>query len=119
MSVRCYDYGSVVILDINLVRFDSTNASETRELMRAEVTDERTVYLVDMSKISFIDSSGVGALVGFIKFVGRHRRVELCGLTPTVRKVFRLTNLLSIFTVHSDTEQGLASHGHTRATSVR
>lgn len=111
MTVTCHDYGSLAVIEIALARLDSSNAPGAREEMRAIVTPERSVYLIDLHKVNFVDSSGVGALVGFVKFVGRERRVELCGLTPMVRKVFRLTNLLSIFTVHPDTDQGLADHG--------
>lgn len=118
MAIKCHDYGSLSVIEIDLPRLDSSNAPDAREAMRDLVTPDRGVYLVDMHKVMFVDSSGVGALVGFVKFVGRDRKVELCGLTPMVHKVFRLTNLLSIFTVHADAGQGLASHGAVPGTAL-
>ena len=114
MSVQISDYGAVRVIHVDLPRLDSVNAPETRAQMRDAVADGPKLFLVDLSKVSFVDSSGIGALVGFVKFVGRDRRVDLCGLAPMVRKVFRLTNLLNIFNVHIDVDQALAAHGQVR-----
>jgi anti-sigma B factor antagonist len=35
-----------------------------------------------------------------MKLLGPDRRLELSGLTPTVEKVFRLTRMDTIFTIH-------------------
>jgi anti-sigma B factor antagonist len=39
------------------------------------------------------------------------RRLELAGLTPTVEKVFRLTRMDSVFTIHPSLDQGLGHVG--------
>ena len=36
-----------------------------------------------------------------MKLLGPDRSLELAGLTPTVEKVFRLTRMDSIFTIHA------------------
>lgn len=110
MHLNCQDCGGAVLITLNAPRFDTTNAGEIREELREVLRDDRDIYLFDMSAVSFIDSSGVGTLIGFVKYAGRARRVELCGLAPNVTKVFRLTNLLSFFTIHQDADEGLLAH---------
>jgi len=110
MHVNCEDCGGAVLITLNAARFDTTNAWEVREELREVLRDDRDIYLFDLSRVSFIDSSGVGTLIGFVKYVGRTRRVELCGMSAAVTKVFRLTNLLSFFTIHQNADDGLLAH---------
>lgn len=114
MHVTCEDCGAVVLITITAPRFDTTTAEAIREVLRENTREDRDIYLVDFSHVTFIDSTGIGTLIGFVKYLGRSRRVELCSLSPVVRKVFRLTNLLSIFTIHHDVEEGLTAHRATR-----
>lgn len=56
--------------------------------------------ILDLGKVSFLDSSGLGAVVAVMKFLAPERRLELAALTPPVAKVFRLTRMDSVFTIH-------------------
>lgn len=56
--------------------------------------------VIDFSDVSFIDSSGLGVLVGALKRVREHGgEVELRGLTPATRKVLEITGLTKLFTI--------------------
>ena len=110
MHVTCEDCGGAVLITFNAARFDTTNAWEVREELREFLREDRDIYLFDLSHVAFIDSSGVGTLIGFVKYAGRSRRIELCGLTPAVTKIFRLTNLLGFFTIHQNVDDGLMAH---------
>ena len=118
MHVAFEDCGSAVLITIKTSRFDTTTAWEVREDLRECLRDDRDVYLFDLSDVAFIDSSGVGTLVGFVKYAGRSRRIELCGLSVTVQKVLRLTNLLNFFTIHQDLEEGLLAHRAVRQSAI-
>jgi anti-sigma B factor antagonist len=61
--------------------------------------------------VHFLDSSGLGAVVGVMKLLAPERRLELAGLTPTVAKVFRLTRMDSVFTIHPALAEGLPNAG--------
>ena len=79
-----------------------------KERMR-EVTkagDQRVV--LDLARVQFLDSSGLGAIVAVKKMLGPARPLELSGLTATVEKVFRLTRMDSIFTIHSSIEVAIS-----------
>jgi anti-sigma B factor antagonist len=51
--------------------------------------------------VNFLDSSGLGAVVAVMKLLMPARKLELAGLTATVEKVFRLTRMDSVFTIHT------------------
>jgi anti-sigma B factor antagonist len=54
--------------------------------------------MVDLSEVSYIDTSGVATLVEGLK-TARHRKTTLClqGLQGRVRHLFEVTGLLTLF----------------------
>lgn len=81
-------------------RIDAAVAIRFRDLMR-EITGQPAPRVVlDLSAVGFIDSSGLGAIVSVMKSLAPGRRLELAGLTPNVAKVFRLTRMDTVFTIH-------------------
>ena len=65
--------------------------------------------IIDLSDVSYMDSSGVASLV---KLLSRSRRfgasLILVALTERVRSVFEITRLDSVFDIRSTQEEALA-----------
>jgi len=118
MHLETQAHGPVMALTMTTPRFTGAVAREVRAEALAAIGDGHKVYLVDLSHVTQIDSSGLGALVGAMKHVGRYGRLELCGLLPRVRKVLRLTRLDGVFTIHRDLNAGLDAHFAPRARAV-
>jgi anti-sigma B factor antagonist len=62
--------------------------------------------VIDLSATTFIDSSGLGVLVGALKRLREangngHQTLVLTGLQPAVRKVFEITGLNTLFTIEA------------------
>ncbi|MCK4342200.1 MAG: STAS domain-containing protein [Phycisphaerae bacterium] len=56
--------------------------------------------LIDLSEVSYMDSSGVGTLVFVKREIERSgRRLVLIGLQPRVRSVLEITHLDKFFTI--------------------
>ena len=69
--------------------------------MRAVLQGFGGRVLLDMERIEFLDSSGLGALVGVMKMLDRGRRLELAACGTVVRKVLTLTRMDSVFVLHA------------------
>jgi len=65
-----------------------------------------------LSQVEFLDSSGLGAVVGSMKQLDRKRKLDLAGLTPSVEKVFRITRMDSVFRIFPDTNAALQDAAH-------
>lgn len=113
MEMTCEDHGNLVVLTLGDRRLDSASKAEFVTAAREAVRPDRQIYILDLSHVNFVDSSGIGAVVGFMKYVGHARRLELCGLNPTVQKVFRLTRLDKVFTIRDSCASCLAAHSST------
>ena len=107
MQLSVEEQGTTKVITLEDRRLDAAIAGEFKDQAR-EIADENTQLLVlDLSPVSFIDSSGIGAIVGLMKHMGRGRRMEICGLHPTVFKLFQLTRMDSVFVIHATREEAL------------
>ncbi len=92
--------GDIQIVKVNETRIDAAVAIRFKDSMR-EITGSGAPHVVlDLSEVEFIDSSGLGAIVAAMKQLGATRRLDLAGLTPMVDRVFRLTRMETVFTIH-------------------
>lgn len=110
MVLKHEDLGHLIVLTYGHRRLDGASSADFRAAARECVRSDCDVYLLDMSAVTFVDSSGIGVIVGLLKHLGRERRLELCSLSPMVRKVFRLTRLDKIFVIRKDREACLNFH---------
>lgn len=114
MELSFEDLGNLRVIKVQEDRIDAAAAIQFKDRMR-ELTEGAPAWvLLDLSRVGFLDSSGLGAVVAAFKQVGPDRRLELAGLTPTVEKVFKLTRMDSVFTIHAtvdDVTVGLADAG--------
>lgn len=89
-----------LVVQVLADRIDATGAIRFKDGMREITQRSSGPVLLDLSQVRFLDSSGLGAVVAVMKLLGPDRRLELARLTPAVQKVFRLTRMDSIFTIH-------------------
>jgi anti-sigma B factor antagonist len=102
MELVCEDFNDVRLIKVAEARIDAAVAIQFKDKMREATENGPSRILLDLSHVTFLDSSGIGAVVAAKKQAGPDRSLELAGLTPAVEKVFRLTRLDSVFTIHPD-----------------
>lgn len=98
----------LVVLTATCERFDAANAVQLKDAFSDAIAAEKGRVLMDIGSVSFMDSSGLGAMVASMKLLDRGRKLELCSLSPAVQKVFTLTRMYSIFSIHPDLETALS-----------
>lgn len=101
MNIVAEDRGDVLLVHVRERRIDAAVVirfkEEVRRILDASVAPR---VILGLSEVEFLDSSGLGAVVSVMKHLGAERKLELAQLTPTVQKVFRLTRMDSVFTIH-------------------
>ncbi len=66
--------------------------------------------LVDLGGVSTIDSSGIGELVSaFTTVSNRGGKLKLLNLPPKVNDILQITQLITVFEVHDNLQEALAS----------
>jgi anti-sigma B factor antagonist len=100
MELMAEQQGDVLVITILQDRIDAAGAIQFKDRMRELTQNLAKRVILDMSRVNFLDSSGLGAVVASMKALAPERKLELSGLTPTVQKVFRLTRMDSVFIIH-------------------
>ena len=87
---------------------DMHRSPELHQLLR-EVCEERPAKLVvDLSRVDYMDSSGIGTLVEIFRRVkGFEGEMILVALQPRVRGVFEITKLDKFFIIHDSVAEAL------------
>ena len=66
--------------------------------------------LLDLSKINYIDSTGIGELVGYLARHGdRGRKLILVNPSERIRKLLKLAQLDKLFPIFDDLESAVAA----------
>ncbi len=79
------------------------------ELLRAGEGDSPRV-VVDLSEVSFLDSTGIGVLVGALKRVReKGGALNFCGVQSRVRRVFEITGLMRALPIFESREAALTA----------
>ncbi len=85
---------------------DLEHSPTAREVLLDCVGKERDVF-VDMSKVSYIDSSGVASLVeAFQSSKKKGTRFALVAVNPAALRVLELARLDKVFTIHATLSEG-------------
>ena len=77
---------------------DYSQADELKKVLHDKV-DEKSIDLrVDLSKLDYIDSTGLGVFVGVMKKLkSNDKKVYLLNSKDNVRKIFKISGLDKIF----------------------
>lgn len=111
MNIDTDRLSDVYIMTPSVRRLDASVAAGFKEAIAREIGEDRKALIVDFSKIDFIDSSGLGALVSLLKMMNGKGEMMLCALNPGIRNMFTLTRMDRIFRICPDRAAALAQLG--------
>lgn len=85
---------------------DGTQAGQFRQEITDAVREGATVILIDFQNVTFMDSSGLGALVLSLK-TARTAGSELflCSINEQLQMLFELTNMDRVFEIFKNREE--------------
>ena len=82
---------------------------ELGEAIRAELEKGARKIVIDFSKVSYMDSSGVGELVGcFTSIKNKNGDLRICGMNSKIFGLMKMTSLHSVFEVRDTEAEALA-----------
>lgn len=94
------------IVHVEENRLDAAIATRFKDAMREIILQGAKRITLDMSRVDFMDSSGLGAMIATHKAVPPGVVLTLSGLTPNVVRVFRLTRMDTVFTIDATMDGG-------------
>jgi anti-sigma B factor antagonist len=97
---------------------DVYTAPRLRERLVDLVAGDAVHIIVDMRRVEFFDSTGLGVLVGGLKRVrARDGALTLVIDAERLLRIFRITGLIDVFPPHSSVADAIAAEPHWRKTA--
>jgi len=89
---------------------DVYTAPALREHLIDLVSQGNQHIVVDMERVEFLDSTGLGVLVGGLKRVrAQEGSLRLVSTQERILKIFRITGLEKVFPIHTSVDEAVAA----------
>ncbi|MBN1550403.1 STAS domain-containing protein [bacterium] len=112
MKIKTRDRDDIAILDISGEITIGQGDVQLRKEINELVNNKEIVNIIlNLSKVSFIDSSGIGEIVRSYTTVQKHGgKLKLMGLESKVRDLLTITQLITVFECFEGEEEAVASY---------
>jgi anti-sigma B factor antagonist len=107
MDIVVNQIKDVAVATILVEELDASNAGDFRRDI-APVLDAHSRLVLDLSRLRFVDSSGLGAFISCLrKLNAAGGDLKLCGMSKPVRAVFELVRMHRVFDIFDTPEDAV------------
>ncbi len=108
MKITKSQQGSVEVVVIEGVIKLGESAQLFSDYLNELLAEGSDSVLIDMTGIDYVDSTGLGELVGYLqRFEGQGRRLALLRPQSRILNLLRLTKLDEVFQIFSDENEAI------------
>lgn len=103
LKVKFTSRGTTLIASI-LGELDHHSTEYLKEKMESEILKSTTKNIIfDFSRVSFMDSSGLGVIIGRYKDVQKlNGKVAISNVNPQIKRVFEISGMFKLIPVYED-----------------
>ena len=110
MTISLEEKSGISVLRIE-GEVDLYNAPQIKDTVRKQIEGGKNQILINLRAVSYIDSSGIGALISSLSNVKKAGGVlKISDIQGSVRKVFELTKLTGFFEIFDNEEMALGTY---------
>ncbi|MEO7836513.1 MAG: STAS domain-containing protein [Acidimicrobiales bacterium] len=103
------EHGDITVLAVR-GEVDVYTAPRLREKLVELVSQGKQNIAVDLEAVDFLDSTGLGVLVGGLKRLRSHDGdLSLVCTQHRILKVFEITGLTKVFTIHASVDEAVGA----------
>jgi anti-sigma B factor antagonist len=111
MEIQAEQCKNVTIVPVPVQELDAGNAGELKRAI-APVLESSMRVVLDLSRLDFVDSSGLGAILSCLRqLAARGGDLKLCCTTKHVRAAMELVRMHRIFAIYDSREDAVAAFG--------
>jgi anti-sigma B factor antagonist len=111
MEIGVETMGGVAVVTVPVEELDAGNTGEFKRDV-APVLEASTKVVLDLGRVRFMDSSGLGALLSCLRKLNeRGGDLKLCAISKPVRTVIELVRMHRIFDIYVTREEAVRAFG--------
>jgi anti-sigma B factor antagonist len=101
--------GSNIVLEVLETRLGADKVEAFKDAVGRHLAAGPVSIVLDLSKVEFIDSSGLGAILSILKRMPKGCELILCATTDPVTSMFKLTRLDRVFTMKKTVDEAVSA----------
>jgi len=110
MQIQEQIEGDVVVLSLRGNLMGDPETGEFREKIKTLVQDGFLKIVLDVSKIKWLNSSGLGALISALATINNNGGdMRIANVTEKIKSLFMITQLIKVFKTFETAERAVAS----------
>ena len=110
LNISTRKVNDITVLDLSGRLVLGEDTSRLRDTLKNLSGDGNKKLLLNLKDLNYIDSSGLGALVGgYATVSGQKGQLKMANLNNKVHDLLKVTKLLTVFEVYEDEAQAISS----------
>ncbi|GAB4322573.1 MAG: hypothetical protein Kow0074_14250 [Candidatus Zixiibacteriota bacterium] len=115
MDSRVESFNDVDVIRVS-GRIDLVTSNTLKDTIRERLQRQRSKIVLNMERVDFINSSGLGAMVSILKDVRLSGgRLVLSNLAPYVQEIFEITQLANVFDIFGTEADAVSALSESKA----
>ncbi|GAE88129.1 anti-sigma F factor antagonist [Acetivibrio straminisolvens] len=108
MNIRLTNRGNTLVAVLN-GELDHHTAEYIRQKLDAEMLKSTTKNMVlDFSKVTFMDSSGIGVIMGRYKNIQKlNGKMSLAGVNEQIKRIFEMSGLFKVMPAYDSIDEAI------------
>ena len=112
MNVKVREESGVTVLDISGKIMGGPDAESFHELIKELIGEDKKKILVNLGKVNWINSTGLGILIaGYTSVRDADGEFKLLNVSDRIESILMVTKLAGIFDSFDDMDEALSSFG--------
>lgn len=110
MKLKAKEIKGVTVIELDGNVVGGPDASALNDFLHKLVSEEKNHVVIDLKSVCFINSSGLGMLIGGLTTI-RHSggELKLARASKKVENLLEMTKLLKVFDLHKNVNNAIAS----------
>lgn len=110
MKLNARQHGSVLVMELKGKIMGGPDATIFRDELKKHLDADIKKVVVDLGKVDWMNSSGLGILIGGLTTVkNAEGEMKLARVTDKIKSLLMITKLVQVFQSYDDVESAIAS----------
>ena len=112
MKIKQVMKGDVLVITLSGKVIGGPELVEVKDVFQKAVDQNKKKIILDLGKVSWMDSSGLGVIVsGHTTLSRAGGSLKILNATKKIHELFIITKLITIFDTYSDEQEAIDSFG--------
>lgn len=110
MNFNIFEQNGIVIITLAGKIMGGPEAGQINERINALIDQGKKKIIMDLEKVEWMNSSGLGILIGAIQTLKNNNGIfYLINVSERIRDLLRITKLLTVFEIKADLKSAIAA----------